>query len=322
MTIPRLLTGLTPHASSLPPWFPLLDALKVPRTLPKFWQKNGWTGGHLLAVAALVSLGVVVTGDAWLDIARIAWKDEEASHILLVPIIAVWLVWVRSGRLRRCRPTGLYYGPLLIALGALLYFVGSVYLVQAFWHVGAVVVVLGCAVTVLGKDVLFQLAPAVAVLIFLAPVPGRVRHQIAIPLEVVTAQATQLCCEVIGFSVERMGNVLRINGRDVAIEEACNGLRMIFALTLVSYAFAFSNPLRGYVRFLVLAASPFLAVACNVARLVPTVWFYGYEPTLANQFHDISGWLMLPFSFLILLGIIWLLRWALIPVTSFTLAYD
>ena len=32
------------------------------------------------------------------------------------------------------------------------------------------------------------------------------------------------------------------------------------------------------------------------------------------MFHDYSGWLMLPIAFLILLGIIKMLRWAMIPV--------
>jgi hypothetical protein len=50
---------------------------------------------------------------------------------------------------------------------------------------------------------------------------------------------------------------------------------------------------------------------------------YGYWPeSLANDFHSISGWVMLPVAFLILLGIIRVLRWALVPVAIFTLAYD
>ena len=36
----------------------------------------------------------------------------------------------------------------------------------------------------------------------------------------------------------------------------------------------------------------------------------------------IAGWLMLPIAFLLLMGIVRLLRWALLPETVFTLAYD
>ena len=288
----------------------------------KLRREDTWIFGNTLALTLFAGLGVLVTWDAWSDIARIAWKDEESSQVLLAPVIALWLVWVRQGRLRRCRPIGQWYGAAILALGALFYFIGDLRLIQSMWHAGAILVLLGCLVCVLGKDVLFQLSPAVAVLVFMVPVPGRVRQPIAIPMEVITAQAAQFCCEIVGMPVERLGNILTINGEQVKIAEACNGLRMVFALTLVSYAFAFSSPLRGYVRLLVLALSPVLAVACNVLRLVPTVWFFGYHKAVADQFHDISGWLMLPISFGMLLAIIYVLRWALIPVTSFVLAYD
>ena len=56
--------------------------------------------------------------------------------------------------------------------------------------------------------------------------------------------------------VERSGSKLSINGVDVNIIEACNGLRMVFPLILVSYAFSFGLPLRNSRPFLVLLASP------------------------------------------------------------------
>jgi exosortase/archaeosortase family protein len=98
---------------------------------------------------------------------------------------------------------------------------------------------------------------------------------------------------------------------------------MMFALALAMFAFAFGSPLRTYARILVLAATPITAVACNVVRLVPTVWLYGYYPSdLAGTFHDVSGWVMLVVAFLLLLAIVRLLRWAMVPVTEYTLAYD
>jgi exosortase len=254
---------------------------------------------------------------------RFAIKDEESSHILLVPIVTGWLIWVRRGRFRRCRPRGGWIGLLMLALGWAGYSLGDTYLIQMLWHGGALLVVLGALLTVLGSDVFFAFLSAVLLQVFVIPVPGRIRQSIAIPLETVTTGITQHACEVLGILSDRSGNVLTINGHDVRIEEACNGLRMVFALTLVSFAFAFGTPLRNYVRALVMAASPLCAIVCNVVRLVPTVWLYGYYPEqVADDFHGVSGWIMLPLAFLLLMGIIRLLRWALVPVTVFTLAYD
>jgi exosortase/archaeosortase family protein len=98
-------------------------------------------------------------------------------------------------------------------------------------------------------------------------------------------------------------------------------VRGIFALVLVSYAFGFGLPLRNSVRFLILLASPLVTIGCNLLRILPTAWFYGYaSPDFALKFHNAAGWAMVPLAFVILLGIIKVLRWAMLPVMRYTLA--
>lgn len=294
----------------------------VRRVFPSAMVRNGWNPLRVALAAALALVGYAVTSDAWADIFVIAGKDEEASHIYLVPVVAAWLFWVRRGRFRQCTTGGTWVGPALVACGWFLHSVGDSYLLQSLWHLGAVVVVLGCIVSLTGKDVLLRFLPSVAVLALLVPVPGTIRQQIAQPLQAATASVTHVVLETIGVPVVLSGNVLELNGVEVAIAEACNGLRMVFALLLVSYAFAFGTPLRNRMRVLVLVASPVSAILCNVVRLVPTVWIYGnYPAEVADRFHDLSGWAMVPIAFLALLGILRLLRWAQVPVTRFVLAY-
>lgn len=286
-------------------------------------MRNPWTLWHIAAAVLLVAAAVAVQWRAWLDIVQIALGDEEASHIILVPFVAVWMIWVRRGRLRSVTPRQNWVGLLVLLGGWLLSYYGFYHAVQAGWHAGAVLMAAGAIITVLGADALRKFLPAFLVLGFLVPVPGMVRLQLAGPLQTATAAATATVLELFGTDVMRAGNLLMINGVQVAIAEACNGMRMVFALVLVSYGFAFGTPLRQYVRVLILAASPLSAIVCNVIRLIPTVLVYGYgTDAFAETFHDATGWLMLPVAFLILLGIIRLLRWALLPVSPFTLAYE
>ncbi|MBI1367280.1 MAG: exosortase [Planctomycetes bacterium] len=300
-------------------------------TTPRSWARNGWSPWHIVAAIFMVTLGVLLTFNAWADIFNIAAKDEEASHIFLVPIIAGWLVWVRRERLRFCYPTGTLIGPVFVVIGWATTYYGYYHAIQAAWHFGAVLVVVGCLLSVIGKDVFMRFLPAFAVLVFLVPVPGSIRLGIAIPLQGILAHITQTIFDVMGVDVERAGNMLTINGQEVAIAEACNGLRMVFALMLVSFAFAFGTPLRTFVRTLIIAASPVSALVCNIIRMVPTVWLYGlsgrklagFDATaIANHFHDYAGWVMLIAAFLLLMSIIKVLQWALIPVTPYMLAYD
>jgi len=223
--------------------------------------------------------------------------------------------------MRHCKPSGSIIGVMLVAIGWAMTSYGFYHAVQALWHAGAVVVVLGCMLSVLGKNVIFRFFPAMAVLIFLVPVPGRIRQEIALPLQTWTARTAQTGLEICGVETEVSGNTLSINGKPVTVAEACNGLRMVFPLILVSYAFSFALPLRNSVRFLMLLASPLVAIVCNVIRTLPTIWLYGNKSrAVADAFHEYSGWAMLLISFLLLLGIIKALKWAMLPLTRFPLA--
>jgi exosortase len=290
-------------------------------TLPKSFRTDRLTQWHLLAAAALGAVGVLATWEAWHDIYTLASKDEEYSHIFLVPIVALAMVAVRRMRMRHCRPSGMIVGVMLVAVGWVTWSYGYYHARQALWHAGAVIIVLGCMLSVLGKNVIFRFFPAIAVLIFLVPVPGRLRQQIALPLQAWTARTAQTGLEICGVETEVSGNTLSINGRPVTVAEACNGLRMVFPLLLVSYAFSFALPLRNSVRFFVLLASPLVAIFCNVLRTLPTIWLYGNRSRdIADAFHEWSGWAMLLISFLLLLGIIKALKWAMLPLTRFHLA--
>jgi exosortase len=284
--------------------------------------RMGWTPARVWVALLLVAGGVLSTLDAWTDIVHIVGRDDEASQVYLAPVVAAWLFWIRRDRLRGYVPGSTWIGPVLVAAGWVLHRVGDLQLYQSMWHFGAVVVVCGCFLSVAGGGFLYRFLPVFAALCFLVPVPGRVRQSIAVPLQSVSANVTQELLDMIGMQVERSGNLLRVNGQDVMVAEACNGLRLVFSLVIVSFAFAYGVPLRNWVRLLVVAVSPVTAVVFNVVRLVPVVWVYGHFPSETGAFvHDVSAWMMLPLAFLTLLGVMRLLRWAQVPITPYILAY-
>jgi exosortase len=286
-------------------------------------NRRGWTNTRLGVALALVCASVAVTFDAWRDIVRIATRDEEASHVFLVPFVVGWLVWARRRRFSHFRPASSFAGPLAVLVGWSMYSAGDTFLLQSLYHAGAVLMAVGCLLTALGPAMITEFFPAFLALAFLVPLPGRLREQIAIPLQTWTARLTSDTFGLLGTPVTRSGNMLSINGIDIEIAEACNGLRMMFVLALAVFALAFGSPMRSYARVLLLVATPVAAVACNVLRLVPTVWIYGHHPAaFATTFHDVTGWVTLGAAYLSLLGMIRLLRWAMVPVTTYTLAYD
>lgn len=284
-------------------------------------SRRVWRFSDGLWLAALTAAAVGSTWGTWADIFHLGTRNEEQSHILLTPVIALWLAWVRRERLRLCKPSPSILGPIAVAGGWGLIAWGFANSVDIARHFGALVVVIGSWLSVLGPAVFMRFLAPLAVLVFLMPVPGRLRQAISIPLQEATAVVTEWILELFAVPIARAGNMLSINGNDVAVAEACNGMRMVAALGLVTFAFVFSFPMRNGVRLLILLFSPLIALLVNVIRLIPTVLMYGYaEAETADLFHDVSGWVMLFVGLGLLWCLLWLLRWLQVPVSRYAFA--
>jgi exosortase len=280
-----------------------------------------FTDGVMLT--ALAALAIFATLPVWRDIFTYASRSEELSYIFLGLPIAVWLAWVRRHRLRYCKPQRTLAGVLVVGVGWALTAYGFRNGIDLAWHGGALLIVIGALITVLGLDILWHFLPSFGALVFLLPVPGRLRQSIAYPLQEISAKVTEVGLDLFSFPVTRGGNILTINGVDVAIAEACNGMRMVVALGLVAYAFIFTVPMRNSVRILILLTSPLVALAVNIVRLIPTTLLYGYNDVeTAELFHDVSGWAVLGLA----LGMLWcllaLLRWIEIPISPYPVAEE
>lgn len=276
---------------------------------------TGWTTSRLTVAALFLAAGIFATRGAWDDILRIAMRDEESSHIWLVPFLAGWLAWIRRRQLFAVQPANSLLGPMLVALGWYVSHWGFYGAKQSPWHFGALLVLIGCLTTIFGARVLQSVWPAVLVLAFLVPVPGMVRQQISIPLERATAGVTSTLLGWFGAPVTRSGNQILINKYPVTVAEACNGLRMIFPLFLIVYVFCFTLPLRTGIRWLLLLTSPLCAVIFNVLRLLPTVLLFGYAPErIAKIFHEYSGWPMVTIAFIGLMIFVYLLQRCGVPL--------
>jgi exosortase len=284
---------------------------------------GSWKFSDGVLLTVLVTMAVVAALGPWTDIATTALHNDEESHILLGLPIAIWLGWLRRDRLRYLPPKKTWLGPLAVLIGWVIATNGYRLGVDVMWHGGALLMVLGAILTVVGVEFVIQFLPAFGALLFLLPVPGRVRHAIALPLQEMSARITEFFLVLFGVPVERAGNELSIHGHPVAIAEACNGMRMVAALGLVAFAFVFTVPMRWSVRLLILALSPLVALLANVIRLVPTTLLYGYaDKHVADLFHELSGWGVLLLALGILWGFLSMLRWIEVPIAPYAVAED
>ena len=268
-------------------------------------QQFPWTARQLVLAAMVVAAAVLAMGSSWGDWARISASEEEYSQdFLVIPFIAI-ILFVDRARFKGIKGETSWVGPLIVGCGWGMAWYGYNYAHQSLWHAGAVLVALGAGVTVLGHGVLLRFFAVFMMLAFMVPLSNRTRLQIAEPLQRAMAVIVASVLQFFGEPVGRQGNLLTVNGQQVAIAEACNGLRMVFTLILVCWLFAFVTPLKSWVRWMIILLSPLTALVCNVLRLIPTLVLYGHaKKETADRFHDMAGWAMLPVAFFLLMLLI------------------
>ncbi len=76
-----------------------------------------------MIAAAMLLTAVGATFDAWRDIFRLGFNDEELSYVMLAPIVIFSLAWSRRQSLKNGIVTGTWLGVVLLALsGAVLWY--------------------------------------------------------------------------------------------------------------------------------------------------------------------------------------------------------
>lgn len=285
-------------------------------------ERRGWKTSDYALLVLLVVFAAWYSKGAWLDIINRALVDPENGHALFAPVVALYLFWLRRSRLQFVRYRPSFVGTAVMIASVFLIHWGLERNILAVWHLGAVLLIIGCIMTMTGIELIRQFAPAIFCLFFLIPTPGVVRVALAVPLQDLATGLTISILELSNIDAVREGMVIQIGNppKSVAIGEACNGMRMVFALFLVIFGFAFSAPFRMETRILLLASCPIIALACNVVRLVPTSLVYGHASLdFADAFHWYAGLCMLPLALLMLLALVRVMNWLDIPTMKWRL---
>ena len=278
-------------------------------------QARHWTMRDLWALVALLIASIVAFLSEWKELITEILRREDNGYILIVPFVAGYLAWIRRSRFRYIRRRPSLSGVVLIVCAAGLAWIGAETDTRVATHLAAILGLIACFVVLAGFAILWQLAPVFLTLFFLIPVPGEIRRAIAGPLQHLAVIVTHDVLSLVGVPSEREGIRILIDQKEILVGEACDGMRMVFALALTFFAFVFSIPLRTPARIVLLLASPIVALFCNLARLVATGFAYAFSTTqFAEEMHDVAGWLMLPLAIVMLQGILRFMRWLDLPV--------
>ncbi|MBA7665674.1 UTP--glucose-1-phosphate uridylyltransferase [subsurface metagenome] len=282
---------------------------KLNKKLPDWVQVHRrkivpWFAASLLLIAFLWSY--------WPELVRLwnTWqRSDEYSSGLLVPFLAVYILWSRRHDIAQChiRPSVWGLFAFVAAQGLRLFGLYDMYSaaenLSIALSVGALVLLL------FGWQLFRKISTVLLFLCLMLPWPIRVQAAVALPLQRWATSSAVFCLETMGYEVIQEGNVIHIGQATVAVAEACNGLRMVTAFFVISGLVVLLVRRAWWEKLIVLASSLPVALLCNTLRLTITALAF---TVLSGEhwekiFHDFGGYAMMPLALAAVVTELWLL---------------
>lgn len=255
------------------------------------------------ALALTAGLLMLVARREWGEMFHQWWDIDTYNHILLVPVIIIWLVSLKAGELARIAPRPWLPGLGLVAAGLLIWLVGRITDINLIAHAGAVGALQGAVVAVLGLRASLLLALPLCFGAFLVPFGD----EIIAPLQMITAKIAITLTHWSGVPAEVDGiNIYTPVGLFI-VAEACSGVKFLVAMITLAVLVCFTRFDSLKKRGLFMLASIIVPVLANGVRAWGTIYiaqFKGVE-FAAGFDHIFYGWIFFAIVVAVLLAGAW-----------------
>lgn len=255
----------------------------APSALPQAWR------APLAALLATFAVLAALTAREWGEMFHQWWNIDTYNHILLVPLIVGWLVWLKADDLARMAPRPSAWGLALVAAGLALWLVGRVTDINLFAQAGAVGAIQGAIIAVLGVRVCIFLALPLVYLVFLVPFGDEI-----IPfLQAITAEMAIALTLFSGVPAQIDGIYIDTPAGLFIVAEECSGVKFLIAMVTLAVLIAFTRIKSWSRRAMLMAAAIIIPVLANGVRAWGTIYiaqFAGVE-FAAGFDHIFYGWI-------------------------------
>lgn len=269
--------------------------------------------GRIVGISTIgVLFGAVFLWAFWHSVVNLwrIWQTnaDYGAGQLVLPAAAYMVIMNRrglSGLRLGLAPLGLG----VFAVGLITNVVGSYYLFSFLENLGLVLCANGLVMSLFGWVGYKRIWYAMLFLFLMVPLPHRVHDTIMLPLQGLGARLSACVLDIIGVVTVRHGHTLDVDGYQVAVAEACNGLRMALAFVIVAAFLTCVTQWPRWQKIMVLLSSVPIALGCNVGRIVASACLFsaGHERLAQGMFHDLAGLLMMPFAVGLVLLEVWIL---------------
>jgi exosortase len=184
-------------------------------------------------------------------------------------------------------------GIALIFFACLAYLIGVQGAEYFLLRISMILLAGGLIWTFWGQYRLRRLAFVLVLLAATIPLPSLVYNSLSAPLQLFASNVATEVARMAGVAVYRDGNIIRLAGTSLGVEEACSGLNSLASLMVGALLLGRlrCNTLASRAALLLLSAP--LAIGINVLRIAGTaILSDANEDYALGFFHMFSGWLV------------------------------
>ncbi len=282
------------------------QTVEARRTHDDAFRERTSRGGSRLWLLAAGVLSVGLVWSYWPTLVGLydQWQhNQDYSAGQLVPLLALYFVWLERKNLPLTQASPCLWGLLIIVLAMMMRLAGRLLSFGSAEYYSLPLTLVGIVLAVLGPTLTRRLGWVLLFLFLMVPLPRSIHALISSGLQELATSGAVLVLKTIGVVVSRQGNVMVLgDGMAVGVAEACSGLRMLTAFVIVASTVAYYVHRPRWQKAILLVSSGILAIVCNLARLCITAFLYMYTSSqIAERFlHDFAGLAMMPLAVLLL----------------------
>ncbi len=256
-----------------------------------------WIGA---AVLIAVSAAYYRVFDYW----QYYWfrPDGYYSHGVLVPFLALYMVWMRREEIRQTPLNPSLWGLPLVAVALGLRLLGHLTQSSTIASLSFLLLLYGAVAMLAGwKHVRLVWFP-ILFLGFMMPLPATIFDEISQPAQEWSTIIANGLLKTIGYETRRIGNIILIpGGFDLDVGVPCSGFKMLVSMATFAFFFAYYIGVSLWRQALLVILALPLALVINGLRIA-LIGIVGtkYGEQAGYTFHDWSGYLVLVVAFAVL----------------------
>ena len=247
---------------------------------------------------------------------QLAEQDETASHIILVPFIAAWLIYIerRQWRLQDSldfRAGLFFFVPALLL--TLLLLLGASYAPKetlSGFILALILFLLAGFIVILGKEAAKSSWFAFALLLFAVPLPERLLNKTIYWLQSGSAGVAELLFNLSGAPVLRQGFYFYLPDVSIEVAQECSGIRSSIALLILALLVAHFAFRPFWKKAVFVLAGLAMMLIKNGVRIATLTLLANYvnRDFLYGKLHHQGGIVFFVIGLALLLPVYWLLR--------------